>query len=280
MDASAVAFTFLAVLILGGALGVVTTRNVAHAALFLLLSLGSISGMFILLVAEFLALVQILIYGGAITIVLLFALMLTRAEEFSNVRDNPQWVVAAVAAKMIRARLAESRWKLSCGDITSAAVCISCGSTPMSCGRTPSESPDSRTQAIPVQATRTCSSPEEQPSRTRSRPLTPLCVRLVTRSERIAVTRIKTCNRTRPPTRAGEMAARISPCAASMTPMFTEGKLGPWLHAKEKRARYPRRLQAYAAGHPPRRVSRFTQPPVATREIAGRHESSFGCRSA
>ncbi|MCH8940388.1 MAG: NADH-quinone oxidoreductase subunit J, partial [Chloroflexi bacterium] len=47
MDASAVAFTFLAVLILGGALGVVTTRNVAHAALFLLLSLSSISGIFI-----------------------------------------------------------------------------------------------------------------------------------------------------------------------------------------------------------------------------------------
>ena len=51
--------------------------------------------------AEFLALVQILIYGGAITIVLLFALMLTRAEEFSNVRDNPQWAVAAVAALSI-----------------------------------------------------------------------------------------------------------------------------------------------------------------------------------
>ena len=101
MDASAVAFTFLAVLILGGALGVVITRNVAHAALFLLLSLASISGVFILLVAEFLALVQILIYGGAITIVLLFALMLTRAEEFSNVRDNPQWAVAAVAALSI-----------------------------------------------------------------------------------------------------------------------------------------------------------------------------------
>lgn len=101
MDASAVAFTFLAVLILGGALGVVITRNVAHAALFLLLSLASISGVFILLVAEFLALVQLLIYGGAIIIVLLFALMLTRAEEFSNVRDNPQWAVAAVAAVSI-----------------------------------------------------------------------------------------------------------------------------------------------------------------------------------
>ncbi len=98
MDAGLVAFSFLVVLVLGGALGVVITRNVAHAALYLLISLASVAGVFILLVAEFLALVQILIYGGAITIVLLFALMLTRAEEFSNVRDNPQWAVAGVAA--------------------------------------------------------------------------------------------------------------------------------------------------------------------------------------
>ena len=98
MGADVVAFSFLAVLVLGGALGVVITRNVAHAALYLLLSLASVAGVFILLVAEFLALVQVLIYGGAITIVLLFALMLTRAEEFSSVRDNPQWAVAGIAA--------------------------------------------------------------------------------------------------------------------------------------------------------------------------------------
>ena len=98
MDAGLVTFSFLVVLVLGGALGVVITRNVAHAALYLLMSLASVAGVFILLVAEFLALVQVLIYGGAITIVLLFALMLTRAEEFSNVRDNPQWAVAGIAA--------------------------------------------------------------------------------------------------------------------------------------------------------------------------------------
>ncbi len=98
MDAGLVTFSFLVVLVLGGALGVVITRNVAHAALYLLMSLASVAGVFILLVAEFLALVQVLIYGGAITIVLLFALMLTRSDEFSNVRDNPQWAVAGVAA--------------------------------------------------------------------------------------------------------------------------------------------------------------------------------------
>ncbi|MCY4625208.1 MAG: NADH-quinone oxidoreductase subunit J [Chloroflexi bacterium] len=98
MDAQAVAFAIVAVVALVSGIGVVTTRNVAHAALFLLVSLASVAGVFILLVAEFLALVQVLIYGGAVTIVLLFALMLTRAEEFSNVRANPQWLVGALAA--------------------------------------------------------------------------------------------------------------------------------------------------------------------------------------
>ena len=98
MTAQLVAFVFMAALVLGGGLGAVTSRNVAHAALFLLLSLAGVAGVFILLVAEFLALVQVLIYGGAVTIVLLFALMLTRQEEFARVRDNPQRPLAAIAA--------------------------------------------------------------------------------------------------------------------------------------------------------------------------------------
>ena len=98
MTSQLVAFVFMAALVLGGGLGAVTSRNVAHAALFLLLSLGGVAGVFILLVAEFLALVQVLIYGGAVTIVLLFALMLTRQEEFARVRDNPQRPLAAIAA--------------------------------------------------------------------------------------------------------------------------------------------------------------------------------------
>ena len=94
-------FVLLAATCLAGGLGAVTTRNVAHAALFLLLSLGSVAAVFILLMAEFLALVQILIYGGAVTIVLLFALMLTRLEEFSRVADNSQRPLAVVAALLI-----------------------------------------------------------------------------------------------------------------------------------------------------------------------------------
>ena len=95
---SLVLFYLAGALILGGAVGVVGTRNVVHAALFLLASLIGVAGLYLLVFAEFLALVQVLIYGGAIVIVVLFALMLTRLQEFSGSMENPQWPLAAVAA--------------------------------------------------------------------------------------------------------------------------------------------------------------------------------------
>lgn len=95
---SEVLFGIAAVLTLGGGLGVAVTRNVVHAALFLLLSLIAVAGLYLLLFAEFLALVQVLIYGGAIIIVLLFAIMLTRTDEYPRISDNRQWPLAIVAA--------------------------------------------------------------------------------------------------------------------------------------------------------------------------------------
>ena len=91
-------FILLSVVSLGGGLGVVVTRNVVHAALFLLVSLVAVAGLYLVLLAEFLALVQVLIYGGAIIIVLLFAIMLTRTVEYPRISDNRQWPLAAVAA--------------------------------------------------------------------------------------------------------------------------------------------------------------------------------------
>ena len=85
-------------LTLGGAIGVVATKNIVHAALFLLVSMMGVAGLYLLVFAEFLALVQVLIYGGAIIIVVLFALMLTRIQEFGGTADNPQWPLAGLAA--------------------------------------------------------------------------------------------------------------------------------------------------------------------------------------
>jgi NADH:ubiquinone oxidoreductase subunit 6 (subunit J) len=57
----------------------VTTRHVVHAALWLVVSLGAVAGCYLVLGAEFVALVQLLVYVGAVVVLVLFALMLTRA---------------------------------------------------------------------------------------------------------------------------------------------------------------------------------------------------------
>ena len=81
-----------------GALGVVLSRNVVYSALSLLVALLATAGLYILLFAEFLALVQVLLYGGAITIVVLLALMLTRLRDVQPGLDNPQRLLAAVGS--------------------------------------------------------------------------------------------------------------------------------------------------------------------------------------
>ncbi len=58
---------------------VVTSRRIVHAALWLVVTLGAVAGCFGALHAEFVALVQILVYVGAIVVLVLFALMLTKA---------------------------------------------------------------------------------------------------------------------------------------------------------------------------------------------------------
>ena len=95
---SLVLFYVATAMTLGGALGVVLTRNIVYAAFALLLSLIGVAGVFLLMFAEFLALVQVLIYGGAIVIVVLFALMLTRIEDFRHLTDHHQWPLAAIGA--------------------------------------------------------------------------------------------------------------------------------------------------------------------------------------
>jgi len=70
-------FYLIAFVIIISALMVVSLRNIFHCALFLILCLFSISGIYILLEAEFLAAVQVLLYVGAVSILIVFAVMLT-----------------------------------------------------------------------------------------------------------------------------------------------------------------------------------------------------------
>ncbi|CCH77355.1 conserved membrane hypothetical protein [Nostocoides japonicum T1-X7] len=79
MTAYDIAFAALGVVATASALLAVTTRHVVHAALWLVVTLGAIAGCYLVLGAELVALVQVLVYVGAIVVLVLFALMLTRA---------------------------------------------------------------------------------------------------------------------------------------------------------------------------------------------------------
>ncbi|MDK2821906.1 MAG: hypothetical protein PWP31_1871 [Clostridia bacterium] len=81
---STLVFWFLTILIVASALAVVLLRNIVHSALFLILTFVGIAGIYILLNAEFLAAVQILVYAGAIAILVVFAVMLTRRGDISE----------------------------------------------------------------------------------------------------------------------------------------------------------------------------------------------------
>ncbi|HEV8437329.1 MAG TPA: NADH-quinone oxidoreductase subunit J [Methylomirabilota bacterium] len=72
---SFVAFAILALLVVGSAAGVLLKRNPIHAALFLVVNLASVAGLFLTLRAEFLAAAQVIVYAGAIAVLFVFAIM-------------------------------------------------------------------------------------------------------------------------------------------------------------------------------------------------------------
>jgi NADH-quinone oxidoreductase subunit J len=93
-----VAFWLLALAMVVAAVRVVTTRNVVHAALYLVVTLLGAAALFVLLFAEFVAWVQVLVYVGAIVVLMLFGLMLTRAPIGSANFDNDQRLLAALCS--------------------------------------------------------------------------------------------------------------------------------------------------------------------------------------
>jgi NADH-quinone oxidoreductase subunit J len=75
-----IAFGIIAAIMIGGALRVVTSKNVVHAALSLVLVLAGAAAQYLLLAAEFVAVTQVLVYVGAVMVLFLFGVMLTRAK--------------------------------------------------------------------------------------------------------------------------------------------------------------------------------------------------------
>jgi NADH:ubiquinone oxidoreductase subunit 6 (subunit J) len=104
------------------AIGVVTVPSVVHAALFLIGTLVTVAGFYILLSSEFLALVQILIYAGAVATIVLFGLMLTRGRDLPSVSVGAQWpaallVVSALAISLLVV-VTDTNWPRDTGEVT------------------------------------------------------------------------------------------------------------------------------------------------------------------
>jgi NADH:ubiquinone oxidoreductase subunit 6 (subunit J) len=109
MTARDVVFALVGLIAAASAVLAVTTRNLVHAALWLVVCLGTVAGCYVVLGAELVALVQVLVYVGAVVVLVLFALMLTRAPIGPN-RDlsTPWWqrLLAAVLGVAVSALLA------------------------------------------------------------------------------------------------------------------------------------------------------------------------------
>ena len=107
MSALQIIFLFVAAITLGSAVMVVSARRIMHAALWLVLALAGVAVIFAMLDAGFFAIVQVLVYIGAIAILIIFAVMLTRkAWEDVGPQVNRGWWLAALAAVGVFAGLA------------------------------------------------------------------------------------------------------------------------------------------------------------------------------
>ena len=93
-----IAFWILAVAMVLAAIGVVRSQNVVHAALYLVVVMAGAAAQYILLAAEFVAWVQVIIYIGAVIILFLFGIMLTRAPMGgdSDLDNDQRWPAAVV----------------------------------------------------------------------------------------------------------------------------------------------------------------------------------------
>ena len=113
-----IVFWILSIVIMVSGFMVVTLKNIFHCALFLILCLFSVAGIFILLDAEFLAAAQVLIYVGAVSILLIFAIMLTSNLASKKIRQSNENVLVAffvcvtfvISAGMLLAKTYESVW--------------------------------------------------------------------------------------------------------------------------------------------------------------------------
>ena len=113
-------FYFLAALVLIPALLVVSVRNVFHSALWLILSLSGVAGIYAMLAADFLFAVQLLVYVGGVMVLLLFVVLLSgKPSDWANRQVNEKAWAAGLFAVFLTAAVVSvvSRWPLPPADV-------------------------------------------------------------------------------------------------------------------------------------------------------------------
>ena len=102
MNLPEVVFLLLSAVVIASAVLAVGSRHLVHAALWLVVTLGGVAGCFILMTAELLAWVQVLVYVGAVVVLVVFALMLTRSPTGSRsaevTRNSPAAALLGLVA--------------------------------------------------------------------------------------------------------------------------------------------------------------------------------------
>ncbi len=107
MSAQNVFFYVIAAVMAFSAVRVVTVKNVVHAAMYLVMVLAGVAAQYVLLASEFVAATQVLVYIGAIIVLVLFGVMLTRAKLGQDVNlTNDYWYIGAFTAIIVFAVMA------------------------------------------------------------------------------------------------------------------------------------------------------------------------------
>ena len=102
----AICFYLFAALVLGGGFLTITRRNAVHSALWLIVSLMGVAGLYLLQQAEFLFAVQIVLYIGGIMVLFLFVIMLVNLDQAAKERQfNGQWAIALACVALVGAQV-------------------------------------------------------------------------------------------------------------------------------------------------------------------------------
>jgi NADH-quinone oxidoreductase subunit J len=111
-----VAFYIIGVTTVLSAVMVAAVRNLIHAVLFLVLTFVGVAGIYVVLSADFVAVAQILIYAGAISVLLVFAIMLTPSGDRRNSEtafQGPAFLLAGLVLSVITFVIYDTDWRLA-----------------------------------------------------------------------------------------------------------------------------------------------------------------------